>query len=69
MKIEIGRTYKSQSGNFLRLESITEMMFNFILVDVDGVVIPEKRNRAGHVVLRNLRQYSHEVVISFKLIG
>lgn len=68
MKIEIGKVYVSQSGNFLRLESKTEFMYNFLLVDEDDIPIPEKRNKFGHVILRSKRQYSEEIVNSFKLV-
>jgi hypothetical protein len=68
MKIEIGKVYVSESGNLLRLESKTELMYNFVLVDENGDLIPEKRNKFGHVILRVKRQYSEEIVNSFKLV-
>lgn len=68
MKIEVGNVYKSQFGNYLRLESIGEVICNFLLVDSDNVPIEEKRNRFGHVVMRSKRQYGYETISSFKLI-
>jgi len=43
-------------------------MYNFLLVDEDDIPIPEKRNKFGHVILRSKRQYSEEIVNSFKLV-
>jgi hypothetical protein len=68
MILEIGRVYKAQSGNYLRLESKGSLLCNFILVDKDNVPIPEKKNRFGHVVVRSQRQYSEEIITSFKLM-
>jgi hypothetical protein len=67
MSETIGSVYKAQSGNFLRLVSKGQILFNFILVDKNNVPITEKRNRFGHVVVRSQRQYSEEIVSSFKL--
>lgn len=68
MRIEIGGVYKTRTGNYLRLVSKTDLMFNFLLIDKNNVLIPEKRNRFGHIVLRSLRQYSEEIMIGFKFI-
>ena len=67
MNATIGGVYKPQLGNFLRLVSKGDILFNFILVDKENVPIPEKKNRFGHVVVRSQRQYSEEIVSSFKL--
>lgn len=67
MKLEIGLVYKTQAGNYLRLESKGDILFNFLLVDKKNVPIPEKRNRFGHVVMRSQRKYTEEIVSSFKL--
>lgn len=67
MNATIGGVYKTQLGNFLRLVSKGDILFNFILVDKENVPIPEKKNRFGHVVVRSQRQYSEEIVSSFKL--
>ena len=67
MNATIGGVYKTQLGNFLRLASNGDILFNFILVDKENVPIPEKKNRFGHVVVRSQRQYSEEIVSSFKL--
>lgn len=66
MNLEIGQVYIAQSGNYLRLVSKGSIMYNFILVDKENIPIPEKRNTFGHVVLRSLRCYSEETVLSFK---
>jgi len=68
MKVVIGGVYQAESGNYLRLESKGEIMYNFLLVDENNVPIPEKRNKFGHVILRSQRQYSEETMASFKLI-
>ena len=68
MKLEIGKVYRAESGNLLKLESKTEFMYNFVLVDENGDLIPEKRNKFGHVILRSKRQYSEEIANSFKLV-
>lgn len=67
MSATIGGVYKSQSGNYLRLVSKGDILFNFILVDKDNVPIPEKKNRFGHVVVRSQVKYSEDIVLSFKL--
>ena len=67
MNVIIGGVYKTQLVNFLRLVSKGEILFNFILVDKENVPIPEKKNRFDHVVVRSQRQYSEEIVSSFKL--
>lgn len=67
MIIEIGRVYETQFGNYLRLESKTDLLFNFLLVTKENEPIPEKRNRWGHVVVRNKVSYSEEIVESFKI--
>lgn len=67
MIIEIGRVYKTQFGNYLRLESQTDLLCNFILVTKENVPIPERRNRMGHVVVRSKVSYSPEIVSSFKI--
>jgi len=67
MNATIGGVYKTESGNFLRLVSKGEILFNFTLVDKDNVPIPEKKNRFGHVVVRSQVQYSEEIAATFKL--
>lgn len=67
MTVEIGSVYETQFGNYLRLESQRGLLFNFILVTKDNVPIPERKNRMGHVVVRNNVSYSMEIVSSFKL--
>jgi len=67
MNATIGGVYKTESGNFLRLVSKGEILFNFILVDKENVPIPEKKNRFGHVVVRSQVQYSEEIAATFKL--
>lgn len=66
--LKVGRVYKTQSGNYLRFLNKGEVMFNFLLVDNENVLIPEKRNRFGHVMIRTQQQYSLESVKTFKLI-
>lgn len=66
--LKVGRVYKTQSGNYLRFLNKGEVMFNFLLVDNENVLIPEKRNRCGHVMIRTQQQYSLESVKTFKLI-
>lgn len=68
MKVVIGGVYLAESGSYLRLVSKGEIMYNFLLVDEINVLIPEKRNKFGHVILRSKRQYSEETFHSFKLI-
>lgn len=68
MKAVIGGVYQAESGNYLRLESKTEFMYNFLLVDENNVLIPEKKNKFGHVILRAKRQYTEEIANSFKLV-
>lgn len=67
MIVQIGGVYKTQLGNYLRLESKGDILFNLILVDKNNVPIPEKKNRFGHVVVRSFVQYSEEIFSSFKL--
>jgi hypothetical protein len=68
MSLVIGGVYKTSLGNFLRLESIGGILYNFLLVDKNNVEIPEKKNRFGHVVVRNKVQYSQEIISSFKKV-
>lgn len=68
MRVEIGGLYKTRTGNYLRLISTTDVMYNFLLVDKNNILITEKRNRFGHVVLRSNRQYSEEIMMGFKFI-
>ena len=68
MRIIIGGVYLAESGSYLRLESKGELMYNFLLVDENNIPIPEKRNKFGHVILRAKRQYTGEIVNSFKLV-
>lgn len=63
---EIGLIYKTKFGNYLRLESQSGILFNFILVTKENVPILEKRNRSGHVVIRNKVSYTVEIISSFK---
>lgn len=68
MKIEIGNIYKTEAGNYLRLEKIVGILFHFILVTKDNEPIPEELNYAGRVVVRNKVCYTSETVSSFKKI-
>ncbi len=66
MSIEIGGVFKTQSGNYLRLEKIVGILFHFLLVTKENEPIPEEVNRAGRVVVRNKVSYTEETVSSFK---
>jgi hypothetical protein len=69
MKLEIGQAYKSPAGYLLKVKTIRESgMHTLILIDSQGKEIDEKRNLAGHVVLRSERLCSEETIKSFKLI-
>jgi len=66
MSIEIGNVFKTQAGNYLRLEKIVGILFHFILVTKDNEPIPEELNFAGRVVVRSKVSYTEETVSSFK---
>lgn len=68
MELKKRGVYKTKLGNYLRFESKGEVMYNFVLVDEKGNLLPEKRNGFGHVVIRSKQQYSGETIKSFKLI-
>lgn len=68
MKIEIGNVYKTEAGNYLRLEKIVGILFHFILVTKDNEPIPEEINHSGRVVVRSKVCYTEETVLSFKKV-
>jgi diphthamide biosynthesis methyltransferase len=69
MGLEIGQTYKSPAGYLLKVKTIRETgLHTLILIDAKGEEIPERKNLAGHVVLRSERLCSTETMKSFKLI-
>jgi hypothetical protein len=68
MKAVLGGVYKTQFGKYLRLDSISELLYFFSLVDENNVELPEQRNRFGHVVVRNKVSYTLDVFNSFKRV-
>lgn len=69
MKIKISGVYKTQSGNYLRLTSHSELLYHFILVTKENVPIDDLKNKFGCVVVRAKRQYTEETFKSFKLVN
>lgn len=55
-----------ESGFVLRYLGQEKQKFSFELVNIDGVVIPDKKNEFGIVVEKSKRSYTIETVVTFK---
>jgi len=67
MKLAIGQTFKTPAGLFLKVKRIGEVgVHTFSLVDENGEIIPERKNRFGHVTVRNVRVCTEETIRTFK---
>jgi hypothetical protein len=69
MNIEVGQTYKTPSGLFLKVKKVGEVsVHTFWLVDKEGEIVPEQRNSRGHVITRNIRICTEDTIRTFKKI-
>lgn len=69
MDLAIGQTFKTPAGLLLKVKRIGEVgVHTFSLVDENGEIIPERKNRFGHVVTRNVRVCTDETIRTFKKV-
>lgn len=69
MEVKKNQTYKTPAGLFLKVQTVRESGLHTLeLIDKKGNVIPEKRNKRGHVIMRNIRVCSEETIKSFRKI-
>jgi len=67
MEIKKNQTFKTPGGLLLKVKNVRESGVHTLeLVDEYGNVVPERRNRSGHVIERSLRICSTETIRSFK---
>lgn len=69
MTIKSDQKYKTPAGLILRVKTVRESgLHTLVLIDKQGNTIPEKRNKRGHVIMRNIRVCSEETIKSFRKI-
>lgn len=69
MTIKSDQKYKTPAGLILRVKTVRESgLHTLVLIDKQGNIIPEKRNKRGHVITRNIRVCSEETIKSFRKI-
>ena len=69
MEVKKNQTYKTPAGLFLKVKTVRNTGLHTLeLIDKKGNVIPEKRNKRGHVITRNIRICSEETIRSFKKV-
>lgn len=61
-----GDLVQHKSGFYLRYLEKINQNFSFELVNIDGVLIPDKKNDFGIVVEKSKRSYTIETVVTFK---
>jgi hypothetical protein len=67
MRVKENQTYKTPVGLLLRVKTIGQSGTHILeLIDKKGNIVPEKRNKRGHVITRNIRVCSEETIRSFK---
>jgi hypothetical protein len=67
MRVKENQTYKTPAGLLLRVKTIGQSGTHILEhIDKKGNIVPEKRNKRGHVITRNIRVCSEETIRSFK---
>lgn len=69
MRVKENETYKTPAGLLLRVKTLRDSGLHTLeLIDNKGNLVPEKRNKRGHVIMRNIRVCSEETIRSFKKV-